>query len=76
MTSLTDAQVAGMTPQLRLIYEYLMTGRSLTGLIAMTTLQCTSLTTRIAELRGMGMRIDGEWREDHSGRRYKLYRAA
>lgn len=71
--TLPDSTLSGMMPQLRLIYDYLMTGRRLSGLIAMTNLSVMNLTTRIAELRKLGLDVKGEWSDDHRGRRYKSY---
>lgn len=62
-----------LKPQARLVYEYLASGRSLTNLIAMVNLGVQNLTTRIAELRKMGLEILGEWKKDHQERRYKSY---
>lgn len=73
MKSLPQAAIDGMTPQLRLVYDYLMTGRELSGLIAMTNLGVMNLTTRIAELRKLKLDVKGDWKDDYRGRRYKAY---
>jgi hypothetical protein len=73
MKTLPHDTVSGMAPQLRLVYDYLMTGRELSGLIAMTNLSVMNLTTRIAELRKMGLDVKGDWKDDYRGRRYKAY---
>lgn len=62
------------SPQLTLVIEYLKSGRGLSGLIAHTVLGVTSLTTRIAELRKMGLPIAGKWHKDHSGKRFMVYK--
>lgn len=63
----------GMSPSVRKVYEYLVTGRKLTNLVAMANLGVGSLTSRIAELRKLGLDIRDEWREDHARKRYKAY---
>lgn len=70
---LAKAKVEALTPQDRLVYDYLMSGRKLTGLAAFTTLGVASLTSRIATLRRLGMTINDEWAHDHFERRYKAY---
>jgi hypothetical protein len=63
----------GLSPQTKLVLEYLTSGRELTGMIAMMTLGVVSLTSRVAELRKAGFKIDGKWSEDHFKRRYMKY---
>ena len=65
--------VKDLKPQERLVWEYLLTGRTLTNLVALTNLGVGSLTSRIAELRRRGGRIESDWEEDHFHRRYKRY---
>ncbi|MBK1871549.1 helix-turn-helix domain-containing protein [Aestuariivirga sp. YIM B02566] len=60
--------------QKRMILEYLMTGRTLTPVVALTTMGIGSLTKRIQELRGLGQHITGTWKTDHFGRSYMSYR--
>lgn len=67
------ADIAALAPQARLVFDYLMSSRKLTPLIAITNLGVASVTTRISELRGKGMKIMDEWANDHHGRRYKVY---
>jgi hypothetical protein len=62
-----------MSPQVKLVLDYLQTGRSITPLLAITNLGVASLTTRISELRKMGFKIFDEWSFDHFERRYKRY---
>lgn len=74
--TLTDEQVAGLTPQDKLVYEYFQSGRALTTLVAMVNLGVSSLTARVATLRRLGLDIRDEWAEDHFERRYKKYQLA
>lgn len=62
-----------VSPQLQLLINYLKQGRTLTNLIALATLGVGSVSSRIAELRKMGMEIEDEWKEDAKRRRYKTY---
>lgn len=73
MTELPKEVIERMAPQLRLVYDFLMSGRYLSGLIAMTTLRTQNLTTRIAELRKLGLQVEGEWASDFGDTRYKRY---
>ena len=73
MKSLPEETLAGLSPQDRLVYDYLMSGRALTSLVAMVNLGVGSLTARIATLRRIGLQIMDEWAEDHFKRRYKKY---
>lgn len=67
------SEIAALAPQARLVFDYLMSSRKLTPLIAITNLGVASVTTRISELRTKGMKITDEWANDHYGRRYKVY---
>jgi hypothetical protein len=62
-----------MSPQAKLILEYMERGRKLTPLIAHVTLGVASLTSRIAELRHAGYAIQGTWEVDNFNRRYMSY---
>lgn len=66
--------LANAAPQAALVIEYLASGRGLSGLIAHTVLGVTSLTTRIAELRKLGLPITGKWHSDHNNKRFMVYR--
>jgi hypothetical protein len=70
---LPDATVINLGPQQRLVYDYLMTGRALTRQVAINTLGVQEVTTRISELRKMGLDIKSEWKRDFSETRYKSY---
>jgi len=71
-----EAALFDASPQLALVLEYLASGRGLSGLIAHTVLGVTSLTTRVAELRKLGIPIRGDWHRDHSGKRFMVYHYA
>lgn len=73
MKTLPHDTVSGLSPQDKLVYEYLMSGRALTNLVAMVNLGVGSLTARIATLRRHGLQIADEWAQDHFERRYKKY---
>lgn len=65
-----------LSPQNRYVLEALQSGRTLTNIIALTTMGIGSLTSRIAELRKAGHPIVDEDREDMRGKRYKAYKLA
>lgn len=73
MNRLTDATIYNLGPQQRTVYDYLMTGRQLTRQVAINTLNIQEVTTRIAELRKMGLDIKSEFKKDFGGTRYKTY---
>jgi hypothetical protein len=62
-----------LTPQAKIVLDYLKTGRDLTGLIAMVTLGVVSLTSRISELRKAGVNVQTGLSKDHNGKRYRKY---
>lgn len=66
--------MAGLSPQTKLVLEYLQSGRELTGMIAFMNLGVASLTSRVAELRKAGIQVDGTWSSDHFERKYMKYR--
>ncbi|KAB2662757.1 hypothetical protein F9K91_21210 [Brucella tritici] len=70
---LTDATVYNLSPQQRTVYDYLMSGRELTRQVAINTLHVQEVTTRISELRRLGLDIKSEWKRDFGGTRYKSY---
>lgn len=62
-----------LSPQTKLVLDYLQSGRTLTSLIAITNLGVGSLTTRVAELRKAGFAVLDRWDTDHFERRFKKY---
>ena len=62
-----------LSPQQALVIQYLQSGRSLTNLVALTNLGVGSLTSRVAELRGLGFQIIGDNRKDFNGKDYVSY---
>lgn len=70
---LTDATIYNLSPQQRLIYDYLMTGRALTRQVAINTLNVQEVTTRISELKRLGLEIKSQFSKDFGGTRYKKY---
>lgn len=62
-----------ITPQAALVLDYLTTKRTLTPLIASTSLGVASVSARIAELRRAGVHIKTTFEEDHLSRRYGKY---
>lgn len=71
--SLPDATVYNLSPQQRTVYDYLMTGRALTRQVAINTMNIQEVTTRISELRKLGLDIKSEFSKDFGGTRYKKY---
>ncbi|WP_266031197.1 helix-turn-helix domain-containing protein [Brucella intermedia] len=65
--------VINLGPQQRLVYDYLMTGRQMTRQVAINTLNVQDITTRISELRKLGLDVTSKWKKDFSGTRYKSY---
>lgn len=63
----------GLSPQTKLVLEYLQSGRELTGMIAFMNLGVASLTSRVAELRKAGIPVQDKMSTDHFKRRYKKY---
>lgn len=64
-----------MSQQCFLVLEFLRSGKTLTNLIALTTLGIGSLSSRVAELRKRGYDIDGEIDHNPStGKAYMKYR--
>ncbi|CAH0338380.1 helix-turn-helix domain-containing protein [Rhizobium sp. CECT 9324] len=70
---LSDATIYNLSPQQRLIYDYLMTGRALTRQVAINTLNVQEVTTRISELKRLGLEIKSQFKKDFGGTRYKAY---
>lgn len=66
---------SSLTTQQKLIVDYLMQGRTLTNMVAMTCLGVGSLTSRIAELRKLGYDIEDtmDTTSDPHGRAFKKY---
>lgn len=50
-----------------------MTGRELTRQVAINTLNVQEVTTRISELRKLGLDIKSRFSKDFGGTRYKKY---
>lgn len=63
-----------LTPQAILVRDYLLTGKSLTQMIALNSLGVGSITKRIAELRAAGYEIITERKKDHFKKNYADYR--
>lgn len=63
-----------LTPQQKLIVDYLEQGRTLTVKVAIVTLNINSLTKRITELRRLGYDIETEMEQGADGRWFKKYR--
>lgn len=62
-----------LTPQAKLVLDYLNSGKSLTQMIALNNLGVGSITKRIAELRKAGHTIKTDRKLDHFGQRYAEY---
>ena len=62
-----------LSPQQKLVYDYLMTGRTLSTMIAITSLSIGDVRTRIAELRKLGIAIKDKWAKDFGEGKYKQY---
>lgn len=73
MKNLPDATIINLGPQQRTVYDYLMTGRAITRQVAINTLNIQDITTRISELRKLGLDVQSEFKKDFGGTRYKTY---
>jgi len=62
-----------LSPQAKLVLDYLKTGRTLTNIIAMTTLKVYALPRRIADLTEAGYNILKERKRDFQGAAYVAY---
>lgn len=67
-----------LTEQQRRVKDYLDSGRTLTNIVAITCLGVGSLSSRVSELRGMGVEINTELdtESDPHGRAFKKYTIA
>jgi len=65
-----------LTPQQDRVLAYLKEGKTLTNKVALTCLDVGSLSSRIAELRKLGYKINAEMKQDHAERGYKAYKLA
>lgn len=71
--STNDTAAKPLTPQAQMVLDYLKTGRTLTNLIAMTSLRVHALPRRIADLIEAGHEIVKERKTDHHGAPYVTY---
>jgi hypothetical protein len=69
-------QFRSYTPQQQALVEFLESGRTITNLIAITTLGIGSLSSRIAELKVLNYPIHSERGEDIHGKPYSKYSKA
>ena len=72
-TILPPRIVEKLSPADKLVYEYLATGRKLTGMIAKNSLNQGDVRRRITTLTRAGLIIEKTWKRDHFGKRYKEY---
>lgn len=63
-----------LSPQQELLLEYLRKGRTLSNQHAVNSLGIQSVSRRITELIEMGFDIIKEWKQDHFGNRYVVYK--
>lgn len=61
------------TTQQQIVLDQLNAGRSLTNIVALTCHGVGSLSSRIAELRKLGHKIDDRTETDQFERQYKVY---
>lgn len=74
---LTQSEYVELSDQQRRVYDYLVTGRGLSNLLAITNLSIGSLSSRVAELRKMGLAITSEGRTNPvTAKKYIVYRLA
>lgn len=69
-------QDSNLTPQQKLVLDYLKMGRTLTVKVAMVALNVNSLTKRISELRKLGYAIETENETGPDGRVFRKYNIA
>lgn len=70
---MTSPKLEDLSPNNRLLVEYMQAGRTLTNNVAVNSLKVGSLTSRVAELRRLGWPVVSRWKTDFHGRRYKTY---
>lgn len=60
-------------PQIELLFDHLVTLRSITPVEAQKLYNVNSFHRRMADLRNMGVKFRKESKRDHTGRRYVKY---
>lgn len=74
MTPETPTPPADLSTQQKVVFDYLAKGRTLTNVVALSCLGVGSLSSRIAELRKLGVPITDSTDVDRFERRFKKYR--
>ena len=62
--------------QLELLFDHLVSRRSITPYEAHDLYNVNSFHRRMADLRNMGVNFRKEWKQDNTGRRYVKYHFA
>lgn len=63
-----------MYPQTRKVLSHLLNVGNLSGIEAAALYKVRNLPRRICDLKEAGFNVDGEWKTDATGQRYKRYR--
>lgn len=65
-----------LSPQAHAVLQYLRSGKGLSNLLAINTIGIGSLSSRVAELREKGFRVETEWHQapPPAGNRYAVYK--
>ena len=80
----TNSSWEGLGANTAIVFDYLMTGKEISQLIAFNNLAVASLTSRISQIKvwlkkqgelfeGKVLSVGSEWRKDYGGKRYKSY---
>lgn len=70
---MTDRQTIRITPQLRTIAKHFKNHGSITNVEAHAVYGIRSVSSRVAELRNLGLTINKDQRKDATGQRYTRY---
>lgn len=84
MSRTNESNWKGLAANTAIVFDYLMSGKEISQLIAFNNLGVQSLTSRISQLKkwmaaeenkmeGKVIEIASEWRKDFGGKRYKAY---
>lgn len=74
MATPPKSQLKSLSRQARIVLDFLVTGKGLSNIIAISTLGVGSLSSRISELTKRGYAIDKSSRKSPNGKRFTVYK--